>query len=247
MLLSFVNRTPRLKMHAPALLRVWLVGFGLFACGPRVNLTPLGDAARSVGTEYLYGPAESGAVLQTVDGEGEQPSEEQVEEVVIIEEDEEDESSDDLDVVVEAAEETDNEEPRKPSSQATVAGTYKGTDWVTITLPGFPEDEQVDDRARVVLAVLDKPERYSFAVLDTRTGDELCKILGSRNESIITFDEDQSCFAGILGVPVEASTYNGIATIDGASLTVTLGVELTVNTPNGELSGDLDYRFEGKK
>ncbi len=212
-----------------------------------VNRTPLSDASKAPRQEYLYGPAGDQVVTASEDAEDESEGDD-AEEVSVDDEasDDDEDESDDLEVVV-ATDSDQDDDGRDKHSAASVAGTYKGTDWVTITLPGFPDDEQVDDQARVVLAVLDKPERYSFAVLDTRTGDELCKIVGTLSASVITFDEEQSCFAGILGLPMEANMATGIATIDGSSLTVTLGVELSVDTPAAELTGDLDYRFEGKK
>lgn len=211
-----------------------------------VSLTPLADAHKTPRQEYLYGPTGYGSPAPSDDEEVAQEDEALEDTGDEETKESEEEDSEDFEVIVASDEESDKDEP-SASSPASVAGTYRGTDWVTILMPGFPEDEQVDDQARVVLAVLDKPERYSFAVLDTRTGDELCKIVGTLKESVITFDEDQTCFAGILGVAMEANMSTGLATIDGKSLAVTLGVELRVNTPNGELTGDLDYRFEGKK
>lgn len=223
-----------------------LSAVALVAACSSVSRTPLSDAAKIPRSEYLYGPT-GDSVVALVDTEEPESAGESDETTSDEAEEEDDGDDDDFEVVVSTDPDDSDEKTSSQSAPVSVAGTYKGTDWVTITLPGFPEDEQVDDQARVVLAVLDKPERYSFAVLDTRTGDELCKIVGSLRDSIITFDEGQSCFAGILGVPMEANMGPGMATIDGNTLTVTLGVELSVNTPNGELTGNLDYRFEGKK
>lgn len=228
----------------------WALGLVLgctHAACASVNQTPLSDAAKLPRLSYLYGPAEEGTVALDQPTEESSGLEMADNDSDLDEEDEED-TSDDLDVsVVVADDEDEDEDEGSDASPAVLVGTYKGTDWVTITLPGLPDDEQVDDQARVVLAALDKPDRYSFAVLDTRTGDELCKIVGTAKNSLLTFDEEQTCFDGILGIPMEASLVTGIATIDGETLSVSLSVELSVSTPNGELSGDLDYRFEGKK
>lgn len=230
----------------------WALGV-LLACThvacASVNQTPLSDAAKAPRLSYLYGPAEEGAVAFDQPTEEDASFEMAENDADELEDEDEEDSSDDLEVSVviagEDEEEGGEEGSEKPSPFA--PGTYKGTDWVTISLPGLPEDEQVDDAARVVLTALGKPNRYSFAVLDTRTGDELCEIEGTAKNTLIAFDEDQTCFAGILGVPMEATMTTGIATISGGELSVSLSVELSVNTPNGELSGELDYRFEGKK
>lgn len=126
------------------------------------------------------------------------------------------------------------------------AGTYRGTDWVTIDLPGFPGSEQVDDKARVVLEEVGEGE-YAFKVLDTNSGSELCSIQGTVSDGLISFELGQSCFGGILGVPMETAIYEGEGRMAGESLEVTLGIELSLTSPEGdELTGDLSYRFEGK-
>jgi hypothetical protein len=136
----------------------------------------------------------------------------------------------------------------KAESGTSIApGTFRGTDWVTIDLPGFPADEQVDDKARVVLAKLDGESRYSFTVLDTNSGSELCSVEGAAANELIVFEPGQSCFGGILGIPMESALYEGEGRINEGSLEVTLGIELTVLSPDGDdLTGDLSYRFEGK-
>lgn len=126
------------------------------------------------------------------------------------------------------------------------AGNYQGTDWVTIDLPGVSGDEQVDERARVSLLALPTKGRYSFTVLDTNSGSELCVVEGSLVGKDLVLDEGQSCFEGILGVPMDASLYEGEASLVGETLTVTLGVELTLARADGDLTGELSYRFEGK-
>jgi hypothetical protein len=225
------------------------VTFGVLTGGcSGVSRTPLSDAAKVPRQLYLYGPTgdDRVAVASEPEEHDEKNDEENEGEVGADEEIDDEDEDLEVEVSVIAAEPEDGDKPTSASA-GSIAGSYKGTDWVTITLPGFPDDEQIDDKARVVLAALDKPTRYSFAVLDTRSGDELCKIEGTLSESIITFDEEQTCFATILGVPMQAVTSTGIATVEGDTLTVTLGVVLTVSTPNGDLTGDLDYRFEGKR
>lgn len=126
-------------------------------------------------------------------------------------------------------------------------GTYKGTDWVTIDLPGFPGSEQVDDKARIVLAAVSGSSRLSFTVLDTNSGNELCSVEGAVVNDLIAFDPNQSCFEGILGVPMRTSLYEGEGRMTDGGLEVTLGIELTLTSPDGdEIVGDLSYRFEGK-
>lgn len=134
-----------------------------------------------------------------------------------------------------------------PAAEASIVGTYRGTDWVTIDLLGFPESEQVDDKARTVLATLDDPQRFSFTVLDTNSGNELCSVNATRVNQLLVFEPGQACFTGILGIPMQAVLYEGEGRVEkGGQLDITLGIELTVQGPEGELSGDLAYHFEGK-
>lgn len=96
------------------------------------------------------------------------------------------------------------------------------------------------------LLALPTKGRYSFTVLDTNSGSELCVVEGSLVGKDLVLDEGQSCFEGILGVPMDASLYEGEASLVGETLTVTLGVELTLARADGDLTGELSYRFEGK-
>lgn len=133
------------------------------------------------------------------------------------------------------------------ATKDSIEGTYRGTDWVTIDLLGFPESEQVDDKARTVLANLDDPQRFSFTVLDTNSGNELCSVNGTLVNQLLVFEPGQACFSGILGIPMQAVLYEGEGHVEnGGELDVTLGIELTVQGPEGELAGDLAYHFEGK-
>lgn len=135
----------------------------------------------------------------------------------------------------------------RPPAEESIVGTYRGTDWVTIDLLGFPESEQVDDKARTVVTNLDDPQRFTFTVLDTNSGSELCSVNATRVNQLLVFEPGQACFTGILGIPMQAVLYEGEGRVEkGGQLDVTLGIELTVQGPEGELSGDLAYRFEGK-
>ncbi len=130
---------------------------------------------------------------------------------------------------------------------AITPGTYRGTDWVTIDLPGFPGSEQVDDKARVVVAALADSSRLTFTVLDTNSGNELCTVEAELIDALMAFDAGQACFGGILGVPMETSVYEGEGRTANGILEVSLSVELTLTSPDGdEIVGDLSYRFEGK-
>lgn len=172
----------------------------------------------------------------------------------------------------EASAAANDEEDAKSGKETivSIAGEYRGTDWVTISLPGLPEDEQEDDKARVIIKRVaagsvsdegDNPSassadgggaavaggRYSLSVIDTNSGDELCTLEGERTGSVIALPPGQTCFSGILGVPMAAKTLPGEAHIDGLTLSVEFAVELRVQTPNAALEGSLDYSFEGQK
>lgn len=135
----------------------------------------------------------------------------------------------------------------EPGALALEPGTYEGTDWVTIDLPGLPGNEQVDEKARVLLAIAPGESRLSFTVLDTNSGSELCKVEGAVVNDLVAFEAGQACFEGILGVPMQTALYEGEGRIGDGRLVVTLGIELTITSPDGdEVAGDLSYRFEGK-
>ncbi len=73
----------------------------------------------------------------------------------------------------------------------------------------------------------------------------MCSLDGTLVNQLIVFEEGQSCFAGILGLPMQAVLYEGEGHLLDGKLDVTLGIEMTVSGADGEFSGDLAYRFEG--
>lgn len=202
----------------------------------------LGNTRSATHDVYLYGPHEatSAAHSSGPDGSPAQAT-----------------SDDGDDLPVEAATVTHKQvvvksdaepspEQESPQKSRSIAGIYRGTDWVTIDLPGFPENEQVDPKARVTLRKVNDAGLYDFTVLDTNSGAELCSVEATLTGELLAFEPGQSCFDGILGIPMDTTLYEGEGRVVNGTLEVTLGVEMTVSGTETEISGDLSYRFEGK-
>lgn len=220
---------------------VLCLGTCIASCTPSYG-PALGGTRSATQDVYLYGPHEGTAVSLASDDDG---SPARVT------------SEDGDDLTLEASSsvskkpagvtvEVEQEEAAEASRGKAIAGVYRGTDWVTIDLPGFPENEQVDEKARVTLRKVNDAGVYDFTVLDTNTGAELCSVEATLTGELLAFEPGQTCFEGILGIPMEATLYEGEGRVANGRLKVTLGVEMTVSGTQAEVSGDLSYRFEGK-
>lgn len=221
---------------------VLCLGTCIASCTPSYG-PALGNTRSVTHDVYLYGPHEASSVAH---GTAEEASPREV-------------TSDDgadasievasnvsqKPVVVKVSAERGGDETATPVTKA-IAGIYRGTDWVTIDLPGFPENEQVDEKARVTLRKVNDAGLHEFTVLDTNSGAELCRVEAKLTGELLGFEPGQTCFEGILGIPMETTLYEGEGRIANGTLKVTLGVEMTVSGTEAEISGDLSYRFEGK-
>jgi hypothetical protein len=137
-----------------------------------------------------------------------------------------------------------------PEPKAIAAGEYRGTDHVTIRIPGVPRSTEVDDKARSRV-VTNEDGTYAVSVLDSNTGDDLCTLEGKRaandkpEVSHIEFDAGQSCFEDVLGFDAVTALEHGSADISGENLTIRFLLKLTAEEAGVE--GALDYSFEGKR
>ncbi len=128
------------------------------------------------------------------------------------------------------------------------SGTYQGSDRVVISFDGLPEQAQDDDAAKVRVELQDADkQRYAVSVLDSNTGNPLCTVEGELEEQRIEFAPDQTCFAGILGAPVNATLLSGVASFEGEALKLELEVSLELSAPGATLDGALLYSFEGSR
>ena len=107
---------------------------------------------------------------------------------------------------------------------------------------------QDDDAAKVRVELQDADkQRYAVSVLDSNTGNPLCTVEGELEEQRIEFAPDQTCFAGILGAPVNATLLSGVASFEGEALKLELEVSLEPSAPGATLDGALLYSFEGSR
>lgn len=125
------------------------------------------------------------------------------------------------------------------------AGKFVGDDRVTIRFDGLPEQVQEDDQATMRVEV--EGSRVSMSVVDSNSGNDLCTVVGEPRDEQILFKAGQSCFAEMLGGPMNAELVGGTAHLADSTLTVELDVKIELRGPDDSLSGVLHYRFEGDR
>lgn len=127
-------------------------------------------------------------------------------------------------------------------------GTYRGTDTLTIEVPGFPTRVEKDDKAKLVVASDDDhKDRFTFDIIDSQNGTSLCSVVGVAKKSRIEFEPAQSCLEEILGLPMTAKLESGSATLHDKTLTVDYEIQLELDSANGPQPGRIGYHFAGDR
>jgi hypothetical protein len=128
--------------------------------------------------------------------------------------------------------------------QESWVGEYRGTDHVTIHLPGVPKTTADDPKARARVADA-RAGSFSVAVLDSSNGSELCVLVGTRTGSRVQFEPGQACFDDVLGFDASTELKHGYAALTDDQLTIDF--EVTIEALDADVTGSLLYRFEGTR
>lgn len=126
------------------------------------------------------------------------------------------------------------------------AGTYEGSDTVTIRMRGMPERVEEDPNASMRVEAKE-PGKLVFKIIDSNSGDPLCSVNGKAEGSRVNFEPGQTCLSEILGAPMNATLTTGSASFDGDHLQVDFEIDLELETPAGPVEGEILYHFEGKR
>lgn len=128
---------------------------------------------------------------------------------------------------------------------ADLPGEYVGTDTVTIRIDGVPERVEEDPNAKLIVDAAG--DGFTFRIVDSQNGGDLCSVGGKAVGQQIEFEAGQECLQEILGLPMKATLTSGSATLNDGTLLVEYEIELEIDTPAGATDGEIDYRFKGEK
>ncbi len=136
----------------------------------------------------------------------------------------------------------------KPATGPLVlAGLYVGHDESIFRLSGMPERNEKDPNAKT--RVVDKPDgSLDLIAIDSSNGKDICTLHATPNgkdRKSFTVTAGQHCFES--GAGMSATLTKGSAKLDSGKLTLDLFFDLEVGNQDFQLSGTLEYHFEGDK
>jgi hypothetical protein len=126
------------------------------------------------------------------------------------------------------------------------AGLYAGADVAIFRLPGFPDREQLDDKAKVRIEK-DSDTALRIALVNSDDGSDLCELKATVQGTAAVLEANQACFSSEGEDAVRGQITSGRAVLDGDQLTLDAEGTLAVTMADQELEGELSYSFTGKR
>lgn len=213
----------------------------VFGCAPKPSSVPLGlgplalaEQSAVPGGEVEVPPqraAPAPAAAEKVEVDPEAP-----------------ESSADEGAEASAAEPSEDEEaaPSTPAAPPNFPGLYAGDDIATFRLPGLPDREQRDDKAKIRIEKA-SGENVRIVLVNSDDGSDLCTLVARVDGNAAILEKPQPCFGSGGDGGTQAELRSGRAVLDGDTLTMDAEGSLTVSLGDQELEGELTYTFEGHR
>lgn len=217
-----------------------LTALVLGGCGPKPSSVPLG-----LGPLALAERSESPVgVVASVPATAPAPPAQATAEV----EPKEPESSSEQSDEASTEEAGDAPEPAAgaPDKPANFPGLYAGNDVATFRLPGLPEREQLDDKAKIRIEQA-SGENVRIVLVNSENGSDLCTLLARVDGNAALIEKPQPCFGSEGEGAMQAELRSGRATLDGDSLTMDAEGSLSVSLGDQDLEGELSYTFQGTR
>lgn len=136
--------------------------------------------------------------------------------------------------------------PQAANAQA-FAGAYSGDDVATYHLEGLPDRVEKDPNAKLTVKTTD-PHSLTFVLIDSSNGNDICSLSGKITDAGTTIDPGQKCFEQSGDdSSTSATVTEGTATVDGNRLVFEMNLDFAMSIGDRDLTGTLQYRFQGKR
>ncbi len=136
--------------------------------------------------------------------------------------------------------------PQTANAQA-FAGAYSGDDVATYHLEGLPDRVEKDPNAKLTVKTTD-PHALTFVLIDSSNGSDICSLSGKITDTGTTIDPGQKCFEQSGDdSSTSATVTEGTATVDGNHLVFEMNLDFSMSIGDRDLTGTLQYRFQGKR
>lgn len=134
----------------------------------------------------------------------------------------------------------------KSDKPASFPGLYAGSDVATFRLPGLPEREQLDDKAKIRIEKA-SGDNVRIVLVNSEDGSDLCTLLARVDGNAALIEKPQPCFGSDGEGAMQAQLRSGRATLDGDALTMDAEGSLNVTLGDQDLEGELSYSFQGTR
>lgn len=228
------------------LARVLLMGCWVGGCAPPPSSVPLGlgplalAEREAIAAEKLASPG-SGA---------ERPARAAARDSAVAESRASGEAADEADADDDADEpgsgEGDDGEAGEPAEVAELEGLYAGEDVAIFRLSGLPEREQKDPKAQIRIE-RDSATQVRITLINSEDGSDLCELSARVEGNAALLTSPQPCFTSDEEGAIQAELTSARAVVSGERLTMEAEGTLSVVLGEQELSGDLEYSFEGER
>ncbi len=147
-----------------------------------------------------------------------------------------------------AAEAGTDTSDKAPAAKAVFAGVYVGEDTSLFKLSGLPDRSEADSNAKT--RVEDRADgNVNIIPVDSSNGKDICTleaVVKDKTKKLFEIKRGQSCFEPEQG-GMSGTIRKGSAKFDGDKLTFDVVLALEINTPSTQLTGTLEYHFEGTR
>jgi hypothetical protein len=125
-------------------------------------------------------------------------------------------------------------------------GLYAGEDVAISRLPGFPDHEQKDDKAKIRIEK-DSAGTLKLTLINSADGSDLCELVARIEGNAALIESPQPCFTSEGGAPVQGELTSGRAVVDGDQLTMDAEGTLSMELADQQIEGEIEYSFKGKR
>jgi hypothetical protein len=219
----------------------------LVSCAPRASSVPLGVGPLAAAERDSQNAVSATRALESASAEKKQapaPAAAPVARVGSSEDEDEKASKPSKDVA--DSDEATTGKPKEGEEAPDFAGLYAGTDVAIYRRPGFPDQEQLDDKAKIRIEK-DSDSAVRIALVNSDDGSDLCELKAQVQGNAAVLAANQPCFSSEGEGGIKGEITSGRAVLDGDELTLDAEGTLTETIADQEVEGELSYSFTGQR
>ena len=134
-----------------------------------------------------------------------------------------------------------------PTKVSDWLGLWRGKDTTQFQIPSFPPEPMVDEKARIRVEPSGSKD-IKFVLIDSSTDHDLCSLVAKLEFNQAKIDPGQPCFGSEdESASLSIRVRTGSATLVEARLTVEIALDAEIQSDQYQMTGSVQYHFEGKQ